>query len=231
MPSGANSRCTCSVPSSASYWRVRHASVAVRMRSKSSTDSGDELDADRQPSLQLGNQVRRLRQVKRARRDEQDVVGLDHPVLRRDRRAFDERQQVALHALARHVGAVRVGARGDLVDLVDEDDAVLLGRCERARLDVVVVDRASPASSSVSCFSASGTFIRLTLRRPPPICWNMPWICDVRSSMPGRRHDLHLRRRHRRSRRRCPCRRAGLRAASCGISGASPNRPASCRRS
>ena len=42
--------------------------------------------------------------------------------------------------------------------------------------------------------------------------------------MPGRRHDLHLRRQHRRPRPRCPCRRARLRAASCGISGASPNR-------
>ena len=91
-----------------------------------------ELDADRQASLQLGNEVGRLRQVERARGDEQDVVGLDHAVLRRDRRALDQRQQVALHALARHVGAVRVGARRDLVDLVDEHDAVLLA-LRRAR--------------------------------------------------------------------------------------------------
>ena len=31
--------------------------------------------------------------MERARRDEQDVVGLDHPVLGVDRGAFDQRQQ------------------------------------------------------------------------------------------------------------------------------------------
>ena len=29
------------------------------------------------------------------------------------------------------------------------------------------------------------TVIFLTLRRAPPICWNIPWIWLVRSSMPG----------------------------------------------
>ena len=66
-----------------------------------------ELDADREAPLQLRDQVGRLGQVERAARDEQDVVGLDHAVLGRDGRAFDQRQQVALHALARDVGAVR----------------------------------------------------------------------------------------------------------------------------
>ena len=93
-----------------------------------------ELDADREAALQLGDQVGRLGQVERARGDEQDVVGLDHAVLGVDRRAFDQRQQVALHALARDVGAAGDFRRdGDLVDLVDEDDAVLLGVGERLR--------------------------------------------------------------------------------------------------
>ncbi len=79
--------------------------------------------------------------MERARRDEQDVVGLDHPVFRGHRRAFDQRQQVALHALPRDIGAVHVGARCDLVDLVQEHDAVLLGGGERLALDVVVVEQ------------------------------------------------------------------------------------------
>ena len=65
-------------------------------------------------------------------------------------------------------------------------------RCRSARrwrapcaLMLVVVERACAASSSVSAFSASATFIFCSLRRPPPICWNMPWIWLVRSSMPG----------------------------------------------
>ena len=45
--------------------------------------------------------------MERAAGDEQDVVGLDHAVLGGDGGAFDQRQQVALHALARHIGARR----------------------------------------------------------------------------------------------------------------------------
>src|SRR3546814_1721935 len=47
------------------------------------------------------------------------------------RGALDEWQQVALNALARDVGAAALGARGDLVDLVQEDDAVLLDSGDR----------------------------------------------------------------------------------------------------
>jgi len=47
----------------------------------------------------------------------------DVPVARLHRRAFDDRQQVALHAFARHVGARALAALPrDLVDLVDEDE-------------------------------------------------------------------------------------------------------------
>ena len=59
-----------------------------------------QLDADGEPPLQLGDQVLGLRHVERARRDEQHVIGLERPVLGRHRRALDDRQQVALHALA-----------------------------------------------------------------------------------------------------------------------------------
>ena len=50
------------------------------------------LDADREPALQLGHQVRRLRAVERTGGDEQDVVGLDRAVLGVDGRPLDDRQ-------------------------------------------------------------------------------------------------------------------------------------------
>ena len=86
-----------------------------------------QLDPDRQAALQLGQQVRRLAQVEGAAGDEQDVVGLDRAVLGRDGGALDQRQQVALHALAADVRTHAALARADLVDLVEEHDAVLLG--------------------------------------------------------------------------------------------------------
>ena len=107
MASAVNSRSTPSVASSALYCLIRLASGSVRMRRKSSRVSAPELDADRQAALQLGQQVRRLGDVEGARGDEQDVVGLHRPVLGGDRGALDQRQQVALHALAAHVGADR----------------------------------------------------------------------------------------------------------------------------
>ena len=91
-----------------------------------------ELDPNRKPSLQLGNQVRRLRHVERAGRNEQDVIGAHHAVLRVHGRAFDDRQNVALHAFAADVRALRAFAPGDLVDLVDEDDARLLDAIDGA---------------------------------------------------------------------------------------------------
>ncbi len=94
---------------------------------------------DREPALELGDQVRRLGNMERARGDEQDVVGLDRAVLGRDRGPFHDRQEVALHALAGNVGAVCFAAR-DLVDLVEEDDARLLDALERFLDDLVHVD-------------------------------------------------------------------------------------------
>ena len=56
--------------------------------------------------------------------------------------AFHQRQQVALHAFAADVGAAHVAAAlGDLVDLVDEDDAVLLAGFDRGVADLVLVDQ------------------------------------------------------------------------------------------
>ncbi len=76
-----------------------------------------------------------------AGRDEQDVIGLHRSVLGRHRRALDERQQVALHAFAADAGPDAALPRGDLVDLVDEDDAVVLRRRQRALHDLVLVEQ------------------------------------------------------------------------------------------
>src|SRR5262249_18862701 len=101
-----------------------------------------ELDADRKAALQLRDQVRRFRHVKGARRDEEDVVRLDESVLRVDRRALDDRQQVALDALARDVRAAAARfAAGDLVDLVEENDARGLGALDRLARDLAGIDQ------------------------------------------------------------------------------------------
>ena len=100
-----------------------------------------ELDADRKAALELGDEVRDRRDVKRSRGDEEDVVGLHLAVLRADRGALDDGQEVPLHALARDVGAVTSSlAPRDLVDLVEEHDAGLLGARDRLALDLVHVD-------------------------------------------------------------------------------------------
>ena len=63
------------------YCLTRALRGSVRMRMNSSRPSGCELDADRKTALQLGDQIRRLRHVKRAGGDEQDVIGAHHAVL------------------------------------------------------------------------------------------------------------------------------------------------------
>src|SRR5881296_3367673 len=83
---------------------------------------GVELDADRKASLELRDEVRGLRDVEGAGRDEQDVVGAHDPVLGRDGRALHDGEQVPLDALARDIGAVARLPPGDLVELVEEDD-------------------------------------------------------------------------------------------------------------
>mmetsp|Transcript_30325 Transcript_30325/g.49418 ORF Transcript_30325/g.49418 Transcript_30325/m.49418 type:complete len:222 (-) Transcript_30325:14-679(-) len=102
---------------------------------------GVQFDADRQPALQLGNQVARLAEMEGAAGDEEDVVGLHEAVFGRHRGALDQRQQVALHALAGHLGAALFLARRDLVDLVDEDDAHLLGLLQCGGTDLFLVDQ------------------------------------------------------------------------------------------
>ena len=72
---------------------------------------------------------------------EEDMIGLHHAVLGLHVGTFNDRQQVTLHPFARHVGPHRFpSGAGDLVDLVEKDDAHLFHAVERIGDEVVPVD-------------------------------------------------------------------------------------------
>src|SRR6185437_8576861 len=130
IPESVNSSPTPSVPSRATYCLVNALCGSRRIRLKSSTLSADS-------STRIG----RLGQRERAGGDEQHVVGLDRAVLGGNGGALHQRQQVALHAFAADPGVAVVAALGHLVDLVEEDDAVLLGVLHRLGADLLVVEQ------------------------------------------------------------------------------------------
>src|SRR5438105_1546976 len=90
-----------------------------------------QLDANGEATLELRDEVTRARCGERPGRDEQDVLGAHRAVACVHRRAFENGQQVTLHALTADVGSVVRGAPTDLVDLVDEHDAVVLDETDR----------------------------------------------------------------------------------------------------
>ena len=110
------------------------------MRMKSSCGERFQFDANREAALQFGNQVAGLRDVEGAGGHEQNVIGAHEAVTRVDGGAFDDGQDVALHAFAADVGAVAALAAGDLVDLVEEDDAAALDAFQGHARDLVHVD-------------------------------------------------------------------------------------------
>ena len=153
------------------YCLVSAFSGSVRMRTKSASVSGSSSTRIGKRPCSSGIRSDGLGDVEGAGGDEQDVVGLHRAVLGRDRRALDDRQQVALHALARDVGAVaRALAAGDLVDLVEEDDAGLLDprRAPRARPAGGRSASRPPRRSSASRASATVTFCRRLRRENRP---------------------------------------------------------------
>ena len=89
--------------------------------------------------MQFGDKVFHRRHVERARRDEQNEIRLDGTVFRHDRRAFDDGQNIPLHALAGNVRAAAVALARDLIDLVDEHDTVVFRTPDRLRFDRVLV--------------------------------------------------------------------------------------------
>ncbi len=146
-----------------------------------------QLHADREPALQLGNQVGRLGDMERAGRDEQDVIGLHHAVLGVDRGALDQRQQVSLHAFAGHIGTLGAGAPRDLVDLVEKHDALLFGGFERLRLQLFFVEH---LRRFLVGQQAKG-FTNLELACLPAIAAEI-----LEHALQLARHLLHARRRH-----------------------------------
>ena len=105
IAASANSSVIPSVASSAWYCREQRGARLAEDAGEIVAGQVVHLDADREPALELGHQVRRLGAVERAGGDEQDVVGLDRAVLGVDGRSLDDRQQVALNALPRDVRA------------------------------------------------------------------------------------------------------------------------------
>src|SRR5437867_5394545 len=68
------------------------------------------------------------------------MIGAHEAVARVDSGALDYGEDVALHALAAHVGAVATLAAGDLVDLIEKDDAAGLHALERDPYHLVHID-------------------------------------------------------------------------------------------
>jgi hypothetical protein len=81
--------------------------------------------------------------MERAGGDEQNVVGAHHAVARVHRGAFHDGQNVALHAFARNIGPMAALAAGDLVDLVEEDDAARFHALRGGAVHRVHVDQAA----------------------------------------------------------------------------------------
>ena len=110
--------------------------------------------------------------MERAGGDEQHVVGADVAVARLDGRALHDGEQVALHALARHVGPDGAALPGDLVELVDEDHAVVLDPIERFVHHIVHVDELlelfvdEDPSGFVQVYRAALLFLRHHLLQP-----------------------------------------------------------------
>src|SRR5579872_96693 len=143
-----------------------------------------EFDANRQASLQLRQQVRGLGDMKRAGRDEQDMIGFHRAVLGRNRRAFDQRQQVALHALARYFAADAAIPHADLVYLVQEDDAVAFDRRDRLEHELIAIQQ-------LVRFFIDENFVRTLDRQPPRLGAAAQLAEDIAD-----RDRAHLRARH-----------------------------------
>ena len=101
-----------------------------------------EFHADGKAPLQLRHQIAGFGKMKRAAGNEQDVVGAHHAVAGVDGGAFNQRQQIALHALTGNIRALHAGAGGNFVDFVQKDDAVLFDGGHGVGFHVFIVNQA-----------------------------------------------------------------------------------------
>src|SRR5579864_5121043 len=102
---------------------------------------GLQLDANGQPPLEFGDQIGGFGHVKSAGGDEQDMISANHAVPSVDGCAFNDGENVALDAFAGDVRAMAGFAAGDFIDLVNKDDAHLLGALDGHARDHVHVQQ------------------------------------------------------------------------------------------
>ena len=106
------------------------------------------------------------------------------PCLVDDRGAFDQRQQIALHAFARDIAAAAAVAHADLVDLVEKHDAVVLDRIDRLLHQLIVVEQ-------LVGFLVDQQFVRARDRQPAGLGAAAHLAEDIAD-----RDRAHLRARH-----------------------------------
>jgi len=80
--------------------------------------------------------------MERARRYEEDVVGLDHAVLGGNSRAFHNGEEVSLDSLPRDIRAAAGFTAGDLIDFVKKDDSGVFHPLDGQFDDLVHIDKA-----------------------------------------------------------------------------------------
>ena len=82
-----------------------------------------QLHADRETSLQFGNQVAWFGNMECSRCDKQNVIGSHHSIAAINGSSFHNRQNVTLHALAGNVRSMAAFAARNFVDFVQEYDS------------------------------------------------------------------------------------------------------------
>ena len=100
-----------------------------------------EVDMYREAALKLGNQVGHFADMESAGRDEQHEISLDSAVFGIDGAAFHDGQDIPLYSFPAYIRTMPAVAAGNLVNLIDKDDAVLFGACNGFFLDGVIVDQ------------------------------------------------------------------------------------------
>ena len=81
--------------------------------------------ADRETPLKFRDEIGWLGRMECPRRNEEHVVCLEWAVFRHDGRAFDDWQDIPLHALTGNVRPARLAFDSDFIDLIEEHDAAV----------------------------------------------------------------------------------------------------------
>ena len=132
-----------------------------------------QLHADGETALKLRHQIAGLAAVKRSGGDEENVVRPDRAILGDDGGAFDNRQKIALHALAGNVRAVLRLRAANLVDLVEEYDSALLDALDGLAINLVAIDEFLRFLGEQGTLRASATGRRRVSRRAGSIFSSM----------------------------------------------------------